>query len=380
MLRLHPMQIFLRICLFLSFLFQPLAPAHAAELTQRDWMIALVDALGWSYGLPDEPADRDYIDILGGNRVLRFEAEDIYPRGEDSVTEMSFHNFGAFGGRGWLHGGQVATPVRLRVTLPIAGEYQLRARLRRAGHQFAVDGIVKTADAGEQFSTVTVGNFALPAGSQEIVVTLPSGGSIDSIVLTAPGLAPVTPAGGWQPEQTLTWPVIQTTLLQLLQLAELFPAAPPQVFEAEELAQDAVEIVSIPHLGQPSGGKWLRAGPLPGEVRFPVRLAAGGFYDLTLRAMGERLDISIDTGLDLRLAGQPYLDDHTFEGLFLPAGESVITVKLPPGGGIDRIDLAERQIDPALAGRLLGLPPDNAPTAGDLDHLTILLAAFGVER
>ena len=43
-------------------------PGYAQELTQRDWMIALVDASGWSYGLPDEPQDPDYINILTGNR------------------------------------------------------------------------------------------------------------------------------------------------------------------------------------------------------------------------------------------------------------------------------------------------------------------------
>ena len=39
-------------------------------------MISLVDATGWSFGLPDEPQDPDYINILNGNRELRIEAED----------------------------------------------------------------------------------------------------------------------------------------------------------------------------------------------------------------------------------------------------------------------------------------------------------------
>ena len=52
--------------LTLSFLLILTSPGYAAELTQRDWMITLVDAFGWSYGLPDEPQDLDYINILAG--------------------------------------------------------------------------------------------------------------------------------------------------------------------------------------------------------------------------------------------------------------------------------------------------------------------------
>jgi hypothetical protein len=66
-------------------------------------MIAIVDALGWSYGLPDEPQDPDYINILAGNREFRFEAEDIYDKDRDNVSVMSFVNFGDFSGKGWLH-------------------------------------------------------------------------------------------------------------------------------------------------------------------------------------------------------------------------------------------------------------------------------------
>ena len=65
-------------------------PGYAQELTQRDWMVALVDASGWSYGLPDEPRDPDYINILTGNRELRYEAEDVFSKDEDNVSIMSF--------------------------------------------------------------------------------------------------------------------------------------------------------------------------------------------------------------------------------------------------------------------------------------------------
>ena len=375
------MNIAKRLCLTLVFFFLTTLPGNAAELTQRDWMVTLVDTIGWSYGLPDEPQDPDYINILTGNREFRFEAEDIYAQDEDNVSVMSFQNFGAFSGRGWVNGTRDPTAVHLRFTLPLSGEYQLQAHIRQAGHQFSINDTVKTLDANPAFTLVSVGNFQLQAGDQEIVVTLPAGGSIDYITMKAPNLLTITPDGGWQPDEPLTWKVIQTTLLQLLDLAELFPSNPtPLVFEAEELTQTEIAVVSIPHLGHPSGGKWLRAGPLTAEVRFPIRLTESGFYDLSLRCMGNPIDIFVGGHQEIRLEAKAYLDDYTFKALFLFAGDSNITLELPPGGGVDQLILTGRQTDTALVDTLLGLERRDEPGARDLDTLTSLLAAFGVKR
>ena len=356
-------------------------PGYAAELTQRDWMITLVDTVGWSYGLPDEPQDPDYINILTGNRAFRFEAEDIYAKDEDTASVMSYRNFGAFSGRGWLHGSRESTKVHLRFTLPLGGEYRVQAHMRQAGHQFSINGAVTTVDAKPAFTLVSAGSFQLQAGAQEIVVTLAPGGSIDYITLKATNLASITPDLGWQPDEELTWEVIQTTLLQLLDLAEMFPASQsPLVFEAEELDQAGVKTVSLSHLGRPSGGKWLRAGPSAAEVKFPVKLNQSGFYDVSLRAMGNPINISIGGHQEIDLAARPYLDDYTFKSLFFFAGTNDITMALPSGGGVDRLILTKRQIDYALVTTLLGFGQQDKPVARDLDTLASLLAAFGVKR
>ncbi len=379
----------IRLYLTFIFLFFSTLPGYAAELTQRDWMVTLVDAAGWSYGLPDEPQDPDYINILTGNRELRFEAEDAYPKDEDNVSIMSFQNFGVFGGSGWLHGSRKPTVVHLRVSLPISGEYQLHAQIRQsehtqirqAGHQFSINGTVNEVYANHEFSLVPIGAFQLQSGAQEIIVTLPPGGSIDFITLKAPNLAAITPDEGWQPDEDLTWGVIQTTMLQLLDLAKLFPSSPtPLVFEAEELDQDEIKVVSIPHLGHPSGGKWLRTGPLPAEAKFPIKLAESGFYDLSLRVMGNPITISVGGHQEISLAAKSYLDDYTFKSLFLFAGNSNISLALPPGGGVDKLVLTGRQIDTDLLETLFGFAQQIQPSAADLDTLTTLLAAFGVKR
>ena len=381
MQRYEVMRALARHFFFILFLTFTALPGYAQELTQRDWMFTLVDASGWSYGLPDEPQDPDYINILTGNREFRFEAEDVFSKDEDNVSIMSFQNFGAFSGQGWLNGAKEPTSVHLRFTLPISGEYLVKAHLRQEGHLFVIAGEQVTADAENKFTEVTIGRFELQSGAQEILVTLPVNGSIDYISLNAPNLAAITPDGGWQPDEPLSWQVLQTTLLQVWQLAELFPEDPtPLVIEAEALKQSEVKVVSIPHLGQPSGGKWLRAGPLPAEVRFPTNLKESGFFDLSLRAMGNPIHISIGDHQKLLLEGKPYLDNVTFKSLFLFAGESHITLKLPPGGGVDQLRLTGRQIDGTRANTLLDFEQKEKPEARDLDSLATLLAAFGIER
>ncbi len=375
------MKNFIIYSLLFTFIFLPALPGHAEDLTQRDWMISLVDATGWAYGLPDEPQDPDYINILTGNREFRFEAEDIYDKSRDNVSTLAFQNFGDFSGQGWLHGTKDPTTIHLQFTLPISGEYELQAHLRQAGHVFALAGKSTLADAKSAFTKVIVGSYSLQAGSQEIIVTLPPNGAIDYISLSASNKASIIPDGGWQPDKLLSWDVLQTTLLQLWKLADLFPLSPTSLtIEAESLKQSAAKVVTSQHLGSTSGGKWLRNGPIPAEVRFPISLSKSGFYDVTLRVMGSPINISIGDHQNLQLDAKPYLEDITLQPLFLFAGNSHITFELPSGGGIDLLSLTERKIDTDQANTLLDLKQTDRPEAQDLDSIISLLAAFGVER
>lgn len=365
----------------LFLLFVPAMPGHSAELLQRDWMFTLVDALGWSYGLPDEPQDPDYMNILSGNRNFRFEAEDVHAQSEDNVSLMDIRNFGPFSGRGWLLGTQKPTAVNMKVILPLSGEYQVYAHLRKAGHQFKVAGQTVTVDAGQEFTEVKIGTFQLSSGIQEIVATLPPYGAIDYITFSAPNLSAITPDGGWQPDEPLKWEIIRTTLVQLLDLAPLFPSDPePLVIEAEELAPNDAKIVTTPHLGRPSAGKWLRTAADPVEIRFPLVIKTSGFYDLSLRAMGNPVKLIIGDHHEIELEAKAYLDDYIFSSLYFFAGNNNISISLPPGGGIDRLSLTGRHLESTAVMSLLGLEQSEQPELHDLDILTSLLAAFGVNR
>ena len=128
--------------------------AQAEDVLQRDWMIALVDAIGGSFGLPDEPTDDDYIGILAGDRQFRFEAEQVYAKNEDDVALMPFTNFGPFSGEGWLQSTAKVTTVHLRFTLPLPGTYRLSAGIRDAGHGIEINGERYEGDGEERFTAV----------------------------------------------------------------------------------------------------------------------------------------------------------------------------------------------------------------------------------
>jgi hypothetical protein len=355
-------------------------PAPALAVTQHDWMVTLVESLGWSYGLPDEPQDPDYSNILLGNRTLQLEAEDAFRKGEDNVSEMSFRNFGAFSGRGWLNCGREASDVHLTFTLPLAGNYRVTARIRNGQSRFSIGDREATATAGARFSEVTLGRFSLAAGEQTITVTLPPGGSIDTLTLKAPNLAPISPWHGWQPAEELSSAALQTTLVQLFGLTDALPSASePQRIEAEELPQRAVRVVDTPHLGRPSGGKWLRSISGAG-FRLPLQVTADGFYDLQLRLLGRPVGLIIAGQQQFSLAGKPYLDELTVAGLSLAAGNHELKFTLPPGGGFDRLDLVARQSTPASLATLLDRAAGSAPTPAEIDRYAALLATFGSIR
>lgn len=357
----------------------------ATGLTQRDWMITLVDALGLSFGLPDEPQDPDYINILLGSRSFRFEAEEVYSPDEDEVSVMAFVSFGPFSGSGWLQALNRPTDLHLRFTLPLPGSYQLTASVRRGDHHFAAGDQKLTGGGEERFTHISLGEIDLSSGPQEIVVTLAPSGALDYIELTAPTLTPIVPRQGWEPDQPLTWETLQTTLLQALDIAVLLPLqAPPEIFEAEQLKlpkDSPAAVVSIGHLGKPRSGKWVRNRTGTAELPFSFDANQGGFYSTGIRGMGQKLQVTINDHYSREIAGNPYFENHHLGPLFLYEGQNRVSLILPPGGGLDWLSLAPLDSSAATVSRLLGsLVSAAPPEQNDLDYLNRVLTAFGSPR
>jgi hypothetical protein len=379
----RPLHVFLLALVF------SLASAHLAlaneKLTQRDWMVTLVDTLGLSFGLPDEPQDPDYINLLFGTRSFRFEAETVYSPEEDEVSTMTFNNFGAFSGEGWLQGLNVPSDVHLRFVLPLAGTYQLYAAVRNGEHDFNIEQEQWHVKSEERFTRVNIGEVTLSAGPQEVLVTLAPGGAIDYIELLAPALKPIMPRAGWDPDEILQWEDIETTLLQVFDLAGMLPfQQAPEVFEVESgfsQEESNASVVDIAHFGSPSGGKWVRASSEKTELTIPIDLRQNGFYLVTLRIMGQPIRVSLNNHSTTFIQAEQYLEDYPLGVLYFYSGINNLQLSLPIGGGIDQITLMPIEHSEETVATLLGFTAGERNMTEQLfNHLTNLLAAFGDSR
>lgn len=361
----------------------PPVRAESTSLTQREWLINLIDSLGGSFGLPDRPTDRDYLQLAQGRRSFRIEAEEAYQPG-DVVAPKSYATFGPFSGNGWLSGTNAPTQTHLRFLLPLSGTFELKVALRTPGHRLELGGERFRADGGDRFGELTLGHVTLTAGRQEVVIELPPDGGIDYLELTATDLPPIRPPGGWQLDQPLTLDLLAVTTVQLLELEPLLPIGSERhTIEAESTSRlDELEVTATGHLGEPSGGKWVRAAGLAAQLQLTLDLEQDGVFSLTLRgAAREPVILAINQRALGRFQFPSYLGEVEAGVVSLPAGHNLLSITLPPRAGLDAIYLTPRKDSGSDYRRLVGLPLDReTPTNDDMNRLLALLAALGVTR
>jgi hypothetical protein len=360
------------------------AAAGSAAPTQRDWMVGLVEGLGWSFGLPDQPRDADYLNILDGNRTLRVEAEAARQPG-DAVAVKSFRTFGPFSGEGWLSGIATPTEAHLRFLLPCSGTYQVTAALRLPGFRIRLGDRDFAADGQEQFTTVALGEVELPAGVHEVQVSIPPNGAIDYLELYAPPLMPVHPLTGWDPGRPLSQDDLAVSAARALGLEPWLPPAGTETpVEAEASATlEGVTITDATHLGAPSGGSWLRAGAAPAEIRLTFTPPEPGVYTLILRGAAESPVTGVlNDRFHLTVTFPPYLQNVAAGAWHLGRQPSTLLLRLPPRSGLDLLLLAAHRSTGADYRRLLGLPDmgESPPTPEQMDRLLAMLAAIGAPR
>lgn len=361
----------------------PAAEAAPAPITQRDWMVQLVDALGLSFGLPETPTDADYLRILSGNRTLRIEAESSHLP-SDMVSENAFHSFGDFSGPGWVNGISESTQAHLRFLLPLSGRYQVSVAVRNSGHAIHIgDSVLKVDAPGAMFHAVALGEVELYAGIQEVTIDLPANTSIDYLDLVAPPLFPLAPRGGWNLDAPLTMDDLAVSVAHLLELETLLPHSTKRTtIEAETyIPSDSPLLTDIQHLGLPSGGRWLRAGIAPAPVEIAFTPPDAGVYDLVLRGSSLTPLVAVfDNLYSLPLTFRSYLTDVLLTTRELSAKQHTLSVTLSNRAGLDAFYLDARDSSPNEYLRLLGLPDREPVTADDLNRTLALLALLQPDR
>lgn len=356
------------------------ASASPPAPTERDWMINLVETLGLSFGLPDEPEDEDYLAILDGARSFRFEAE-LTKQPDDMVSVKDFRTFGNFSGTGWVSG--IATPTRatLKFLLPRSGLYRLSVSLRHPGFRLHIAGQTFGVDGPQRLEEVAVATVELAAGPQEVIVDLPPDGAIDYLQLVAPDLVPIEPLSGWHPDNALSRETMAISAARAIALEPLLPpSGESTLIEAETASSTGgAVVVSTRFLGEPSGGAWLRAGAAPSRVRLDFVPPGTGVYDLWLRGLAEvPTEAVINDRYRSTLSFPPYLQTLPAGTFFLSSAANALEITLSPRAGFDALILKGRRSTGSDYRQLIGLPAEDAPPSlAEIDALLALLATFG---
>lgn len=342
----------------------------APVFTQKEFARLILQQFSWNDGLPGEPADRDYLMILGGKRSFRYEAENAYNELTDRVTIRDFPLYGPFTGKGWILGVSDTTDATFTILLPMAGEYDLKAVIKGNGFVWSIDDNEYRADSKSgNFRDTDIAKVKLKAGIVTIKLTIPPEGAIDSFSLTAPDHTPVQPFSGWRFREELTAVRMAETAVALAnsyaRLPDAGQAASPKplaVFENTVLPATAAPTAAS-YLGPFSSAMWVRADYRGATLQIPFKAAETGYYGLTVNIMGESISGSVN-GIPFKLAGKPYLAKQNLGLYRLEAGENTLSITLPPLGGIDTVEFNKKSSVaddflhlagvPGPVGRLIG--------------------------
>lgn len=353
-------------------------PVWAAEksqpttFTQKDLAHMIVTHFGWSEGLPKEPADRDYLIILGGRRTFRYEAENAYNPQTDKVTVAEYNLYGPFSGKGWLLGVSEKTNATFTVQLPIGGVYSLKAVVKGDGFIWNVGGKeYKAGSTADGFKEVEFGTMPVKPGVIKMKVTIPPQGGIDSFSFVAPDYRPIQPFAGWRFKEPLTAGRLAEVGVSMMNIHDQLPdvkkgiPAPIAAVDVGLPTQDAAP-TKINYLGAFRSQAWLRADFRGATIQLPIKVAETGIYGLRARVLGQRVEGDVN-GYPFAATGKPYLDEIEL-GLFrLDSGENMLTLKLPPMGGIDVIEFTRKGTSPVDFMNLVGLSgaPDRVVSADE---------------
>lgn len=333
----------------------------APAFTQKDFAQQILRQFSWSAGLPNEPADRDYLLILGGKRTFRYEAENAYNELTDRVTLRDFPLFGAFTGKGWIMGVSDTTTSTFTLLLPITGEYELKGVIKGNGFVWSIDDKDYRGDSNSgSFRETDIAKVKLQAGVVTIKLTIPPEGAIDSFSLTAPDHTPIQPFNGWRFREGLTAVRMAEVAVALSnRYAELPNAAqvatPRPVAVSEKIVSPLTAApTKISYLGPFYSAEWIRADYRGATLQIPLTVAEAGYYGLTVNLMGETISGKVNDS-PFKVKAHPYLSKVNIGYYRLESGENALSITLPPTGGIDIIEFNRKSLAPVDVLRLAGV-------------------------
>lgn len=348
--------------------------ADNAPIKQVDLARKLVDIFGWSEGLPEKPADADYLAILGGNRSYKFEAEDVYDSYYDSVTVRNYNLFGPFTGKGWVHGITTQTAVHFKVLIPISGKYTVKASAKGDDQLWSVAGMAFKLNAGTELKEKTIGQVFIPAGILEFNAVIPANGAIDYIKFTAPSLAPLAPLSGWDLAAGLKGGQLAEVAAALLGsdplLGDDLSSKPMSIPALTERLPDGLLATESQIFGKTIAQKWVRASQT--QVTLPLKLDidTNAAYRVRVRFLGQALTAGFGART-LTVPGKSYLDWVDLGVFRLTKGGHLLELTIPPAGGVDSVEIVRMKSSPSdyVSTMKLGKGADESITMDELDRV-----------
>jgi hypothetical protein len=326
--------------------------AETKELfTQKAFVQLLFQHLSWDQGLSKESSDREYLQILGGKRTFKYEAENAFNEKTDRVTVRSFSLYGPYTGKGWILGVSDTTNAVFTTLLPIKGEYALKVVIKGNGFIWDINGNKYAADSkSDVFREIEIGKIYLEAGIVKIQVSIPPEGAIDSFTFTAPDNMPVQPFAGWRFKESLT--AVQLAEILLSITGEHDKLREPQqkvtkklaVFEAAIIPTSAAKTV-IEEFGRFYSREWVRSDYRGASIQIPLKNSQAGFYRITANVMGGLVTGSVNEA-QFEVLTKPYLANVQLGTFRLESGDNLITINLPPMAGIDLLELNMKSMNP----------------------------------
>jgi len=348
------------------------AEVSTASLKQFDLAKKLVDAFGWSEGLPENPAAKDYLAVLGGNRTFRFEAEEVFDRQSDAVSIRNSPLFGAFTGGGWLSGITTPTAVHFRVFIPISGNYTLKASARGDEQLWSIAGRAFKVKFSDSLQEGKIGQVFIPSGYLEFNTLIPPAAGIDNLLFTAPAHTAIEPAAGWNFSAPLTAATLAETASSLLGNEQLLPEdmtyAVKKIDASSAALPPGTQLTENQVYGKPVAARWVRATQAAATLAIPVNIDSSGVYHFRIRCMGTEITAGFGAR-KVTLPAKPYLEWVDFGTFRLPKGTHALEIQLPPSGGADLIELVRKLSTPAayLAINKLAVTADAAVRPEELD-------------
>lgn len=336
----------------------------AAPYTQGVLARDIVTLFGWQGGLPKEPADRDFLQILGGKRTYRYEAETAYNAKTDPVSFWKLKQFGPFTGKGWLMGSADPTFVNLTILLPIGGEYTLTSVQRGGTFIWNIGGreYFSPKSSTGDFSPIEIAKVDLKPGVHQIRVNIPPSGAIDSFTLKAADHVSVQPFAGWRFREPLTAARLAEVGAALANsfsaLPEMKAGVPPSVSVAEAVQ----DVPGLSRSGDRSYGafesaSWLHADYRTPQIKIPLQVGETGYYGIALNIFGSRIEGMVNE-TPFRFSGGAILQRRDIGLHRLESGENQLVVTIPPRGGIDRVYFSRRDTSEAAFMKLMGIAGD----------------------